>query len=157
MEEQEQGREIKLLADGMLGRLARWLRILGYDTAYDPALTDLELVRRARAEGRVLLTRDRQLAARRGVSSLLVESEQVEAQLIQVMEALHLSAERSFSRCPVCNTPLKEVSPQEVQDRVPPYILRTQRVFRRCPHCHRLYWRGSHWEHMNQRLKTLLE
>ncbi|RME40127.1 MAG: hypothetical protein D6793_00070, partial [Thermoflexia bacterium] len=77
---------MRFLADGMLGRLARWLRLLGYDTAYENHADDLELARRARAEGRILLTRDRALAARKGLRALLIESEDVQEQVRQVVE-----------------------------------------------------------------------
>lgn len=142
----------RLLADGMLGRLARWLRILGYDTAYDPRLDDNELVRRARAEGRWVLTRDRELAGRRGVRSLLIESEDLASQLAQVRSQLGRARESPFSRCPVCNTVLEEASLEQVQGRVPHFILRSHSRFRRCPSCDRIYWPGSHWRRMQERV-----
>jgi len=147
----------KLLADGMLGRLAKWLRILGYDTAYDPQLDDHELVRRARAEGRWLLTRDQELAGRSGVRSLLVESEELLAQIAQVKSRLGPAKGGPFSRCPVCNAPLVEVSPQEVQGRVPPFVLRSHSRFRRCPSCDKIYWPGSHWKRIQKRLAQFEE
>ncbi|MGI6210058.1 MAG: Mut7-C RNAse domain-containing protein, partial [Anaerolineae bacterium] len=75
------------IADAMLGKLARWLRLAGYDTIYDAALDDRELARRARESGRILLTRDRELAGRRGVRAYLVQSEQVQEQLEEVLRA----------------------------------------------------------------------
>ena len=142
----------QLLADGMLGRLAKWLRILGYDTAYDPQLEDNELVRRARAEGRWLLTRDHELAGRPGVHSLLIESEHLLTQLDQVRSRLGPAKGGPFSRCPVCNAPLVEVSPQQVQGRVPPFVLHSHPRFHRCPSCDRIYWPGSHWRRMQEQL-----
>jgi len=139
---------IQLLADGMLGRLAKWLRLLGYDTAYDNSATDPELARRARAEGRVLLTRDRGLAARRGLRTLLIHSEILEEQIQEVQDALGPPPHPYLSRCAVCNAVLEPISPAEVADRVPPYVLRTQTEFRRCPDCGRIYWPGSHFEKM---------
>ncbi|MFQ6059421.1 MAG: Mut7-C RNAse domain-containing protein [Anaerolineae bacterium] len=147
--------EVKFLADEMLGRLAKWLRILGYDTAYLSPASDHALVRLARAEGRVLLTRDTGLARRRGLQILLIESEQVEEQVRQVLDDLSLTASGSFSRCPVCNTPLEELDRAAVADRVPPYVLRTQERFSRCPHCDRTYWRGTHWARMRERIEEL--
>ena len=135
---------LKLLADGMLGRLARWLRLLGYDTAYDNAATDAELARRARAEGCVLLTRDHELAARRGLRTLLIQSQKIEEQVRQVGEALGPPPDPALSRCAVCNQALEPVAPAEIADRVPPYVLRTQAEFHRCPGCGRVYWPGSH-------------
>lgn len=135
---------LRLLADGMLGRLAKWLRLLGYDTAYENDASDFELARRARAEGRVLLTRDRGLAARRGLRTLLIESEVLEEQVRQVREVLGPPSDPPLSRCVLCNRPLRAVSPEEVADRVPPYVLHTQREFHVCPQCGRVYWPGTH-------------
>ena len=139
---------LQLLADGMLGRLAKWLRLLGYDTAYDNAATDLELARRARAEGRVLLTRDHELAARRGLRTLLIRSQVLEEQIREVRASLGLPPQPALSRCAVCNSVLDPVSPTQVAQRVPPYVLRTQTEFRRCPGCGRVYWPGSHLQAM---------
>jgi uncharacterized protein with PIN domain len=139
----------------MLGRLARWLRILGYDTLYDPASADNELARLARAESRILLTRDVALARRRGLRALYVISDEVAAQLQQVVSALGLHAEGSFSRCPVCNDHLEQVPKSWAWGYVPPYTFCTQREFRLCPACNRFYWRGTHWEGMRKALSGL--
>jgi hypothetical protein len=124
---------MKLLLDGMLGRLAKWLRLLGYDTAYFADLDDNELVRLARAQGRTLLTRDTELARRRGLSSLLIESDELEEQIQQAISELHLETKQPFSRCPVCNTLLQEVEKPSVKERVPPYVFRTEEHFSLCP------------------------
>ena len=146
---------LKLLADCMLGKLAKWLRLLGYDTAYDNTADDPELARRARAEGRVLLTRDRGLAARRGLRTLLIQSEVLEEQIAEVRQALGPPPGPPLSRCAVCNTALKPVSPAEVADLVPPYVLRTQTEFRYCPGCGRVYWPGTHVQEMRRRIDGL--
>jgi len=140
--------ELRFLADAMLGRLAKWLRILGYDTLYNPSWDDPYLVRVARAQERVVLTRDSELARRRGVRVLLLESERLEAQVQQLRSDLHLGAAAPFSRCPVCNALLEEISKDQAWGQVPPYVFVTQKEFRLCPACDRFYWRGSHWEHM---------
>ena len=139
----------------MLGTLARWLRILGYDAVFDPALDDHQLVRLARAENRVLLTRDRELARRRGVRLLLVGSEDLDEQILQVLSDLELMPDRSFSRCPVCNAALEAVDPAVAAAQVPVHVVQTQRDFRRCPACQRVYWRGTHWQQMDQKLARL--
>jgi uncharacterized protein with PIN domain len=143
---------MKFIVDGMLGRLAKWLRILGYDTTYFPHLDDDPLVRLARAEGRLLLTRDRGLARRRGLQCLLIESDHLEEQLGQVLNELALTGEHSFSRCPVCNTPLRKVEKPELEGRVPPHIFRTHKDFSLCPHCDKIYWPGTHWARMQEKL-----
>ncbi len=147
---------MKLLLDGMLGRLAKWLRILGYDAAYFPDLDDNQLVRLARAEGRILLTRDKELARRRGLDCLFMESENLEEQIRQVVTELPLEAKRPFSRCPVCNTPLQRMDKSAVKGRVPPFIFRTQSHFSLCPQCNRVYWRGTHWANMRNELVRII-
>jgi uncharacterized protein with PIN domain len=135
--------------------LAKWLRILGYDTLYDPALDDNQLVRLARAENRVLLTRDRALAGRRGIQILLVASEDLDEQIGQVLGDLDLVPDRSFSRCPVCNEPLATIDRQAARAQVPAYVAQTHETFRHCPACRRVYWRGTHWQRMDAHLARL--
>jgi uncharacterized protein with PIN domain len=141
----------------MLGTLAKWLRILGYDTRYDPDRDDHQLVRLARAEDRVLLTRDRELSRRRGVRSLLIASQDLDEQCLQVVTDLELDLDpdRSYSRCPVCNEALERLEYDQAQARVPAYVARTRRSFKICPACHRIYWRGTHWQRMERRLARL--
>jgi len=146
---------MKFLADNMLGRLAIWLRLLGYDTAYHHDATDAQLARIARAENRVLLTRDVELTRRRGVRAILIKSEQAEEQLRQVFHALNLTAREAFSRCAECNTVLEEVSKESVRGQVPPYVFHTQERYRRCPRCARIYWRGTHWARMVGQMQDL--
>ena len=142
---------LRLLTDGMLGRLTRWLRVLGYDTVYAPDTDDNELLRRARAEDRILLTADRALAARRGARTLLIEAQDLPGQLKQVRAEL-APAGGEFSRCVACNGALVLADKSTLADRVPPYVLATQDEFRRCPDCGRIYWPGSHVE----RIKAML-
>ncbi len=146
----------RFLLDGMLGRLARWLRILGYDARYAAHWDDNELARVARAEDRVLLTRDIALSRRRGLHTLLIEHEEIEPQLLQVMRAFGLPPGAAFSRCPVCNTLLERVPKNSVWGMVPPYIFRKHDVFCLCPTCNQFYWQGTHWQRMRQKLAELL-
>lgn len=139
----------------MLGTLARWLRILGYDTLYDPRLDDHQLVRLARAEDRLLLTRDRPLAQRRGVRVMLIDSQRLEEQIRQVLAELKLEPDRAFSRCPVCNELLLDLPRDEARSRVPAYVAKTYQVFKQCPSCRRVYWQGSHWQRMEERLASV--
>lgn len=143
---------MKLLADAMLGRLARWLRILGYDTAHLADTDDFAVMRLARAEDRLLLTRDRALAARRGVQALLIGGDSLEDQLRQVRDTVGPPPRSSRSRCPVCNEPLIDAEPELVADRVPPYVRRKHSHFSLCVGCDRIYWQGSHW----RRMQTLI-
>ncbi len=145
----------RFVLDGMLGSLARWLRILGYDSDYANQRDDAELVRIARAENRVLLTRDRELAGRRGLQALLVESQSLDEQLAQVTAAFPLPSGTRPGRCPVCNAALIQATQEEVADRVPAYVLKQHQHFQRCPGCDRIYWRGSHWRNMQAKLDGL--
>jgi uncharacterized protein with PIN domain len=144
-----------LLADAMLGRLARWLRLLGYDTAYWRDGSDAALIRQARAEGRLILTRDHQLAGRRGVAALLVTAETLDEQIAEVRAALALLGgnPQPFTRCPECNSILADLPRPAARDLVPPYVWHTQLEFRRCPDCGRVYWKGTHWPAMAARLE----
>ena len=156
--------EPRLIADCMLGRLARWLRILGLDTAYDRAISDDALIQRCRHERRALLTRDRALAARRAlrdgsVPVVLVESEEPARQVAQVLGELGLrpGPEHLLSRCLECNDPLAEALPEEVAAKVPPYVLETQRRFSRCAGCNRIYWNATHARAIRERLARVAQ
>ncbi len=142
----------RLLVDAMLGRLARWLRLLGYDTAYWRDGSDSDLIRQAHAEGRLIVTRDHQLAGRRGVRAILVASESLDEQLAELRVVLRSPEAEPFSRCPECNAKLEDLSCEAARDRVPPYVWHTQPLFRRCPGCGRVYWKGTHWPGMQARL-----
>ena len=147
---------MNFIADGMLGKLSKWLRILGYDVSYSATLNDAELARIARMEDRILLTRDTQLVKRKGLKSVLSRSDQPEEQLRQLVDELDLRVDvDSFTRCLVCNTLLVDVEAQAVASQVPAYVLATQAHFRCCPTCARVYWRGTHWQRMRDRLGAL--
>src|SRR5215470_3526481 len=132
----------KFIADAMLGRLAKWLRLLGIDTIYEPDLSDAELVRRAASEGRVLLTRDTRLLRRRGLPArLFITDDHFRDQLRQVVQAFNLDLEQvAFNRCTRCNALLIARTKTEVCGRVPAYVLDTQDQFFQCPQCQRIYW-----------------
>jgi uncharacterized protein with PIN domain len=150
----------RLFADAMLGALARWLRALDLDVAYDPGLDDAELVEAAVAEGRTILTRDRRLVLRRRARNhLLIRSDEIGEQVRQVVADLDLHPDpgRFLARCLRCNVPLENVPAAEACERVPPFVARTQQEFRHCPACGRLYWRATHAERMRERLEQMLE
>jgi uncharacterized protein len=148
----------KLFADAMLGALARWLRALDLDVAYDPSLDDPELVELSVAEGRIILTRDRRLTERRlARNHILIRSDDVAAQVRQVLETLGVTPDpgRLLGRCLLCNQPLVEIDPEEARARVPPWVARTQQEFRLCPACGRIYWPGTHASRMRERLEGM--
>lgn len=148
--------EPRFLCDAMLGSLARWLRFLGYDCAYPPPGEDDELLaRRAREEGRWLLTRDRVLASA-GPRTVLLRSETVDDQLAEVLRRLDLAPEPDLdrARCSACNGVLEPAAVAEVENDVPPHVARTASRFRRCAGCGRVYWPGSHGERIRRRLQA---
>ena len=147
------------IADCMLGRLAKWLRVLGHDVAYHRRISDERLIAEARREGRILLTRDTRLVRRRAVSDggvrhILIASDRPEEQLAQMVEdhALPLEPVRFLSRCLRCNEPNAPVERALVEDRVPPYVFRTQETFSCCPACGRIYWKATHVDSILERL-----
>lgn len=143
---------MRLLCDHMLGSLAKWLRFMGYDTAYPGPLDDTQLIAVARREDRVLLTRDKELAAR-CPGSLRVRSDSLEEQVREVAGALGLRVVDPLSRCSVCNASLAAVPLDAVRDLVPEGVRSRHEAFWQCPTCHRVYWQGSHWRKMVERLQ----
>ena len=142
----------------MLGSLARWLRVLGLDVVYDPSLDDAALVRRAVAEQRTILTRDTRLVQRRlARNHLLIRSTSLAEQLHQVCRQFGLRPDprQMLRRCLRCNQELADLSREQAQGNVPPYVFRTQQRFRSCPACGRIYWRATHVSRMLQRLHSL--
>lgn len=142
----------------MLGRLARWLRTLGFDTFYDPAVHDPQLVALADAEGRVLLTRDRHLVQHlRPGRALLIASDAPLDQLREVVAACGLSPPAApFTRCPVCNALLRPATADEAAALVPEASRGLPGTVSRCPGCGRVYWEGSHTRRMRQALSQAL-
>jgi uncharacterized protein with PIN domain len=150
---------MKFLADSSLGRLSRWLRILGYDTVYWRGEADRAFLRIAERQGRAVLTRRKDVLARQhpGIV-LLVETDRVEDQIGEVLGKLGIRPEpdKYFTVCLRCNESLKEAVPEHVRPYVPDYVFRTQKEFRVCPKCHGVYWPGTHRERAMMTLEKLL-
>jgi uncharacterized protein with PIN domain len=144
-----------------VGKLARWLRMMGYDSLFFEGEDDAVMVRQALSEGRIILTRDTGIMERRVVKNgrlraLLLTSEDPAAQMRQLLGTLDLLAgARPFTLCLECSVPLVERRPEEVKERVPPYVYRTQTQYMECPKCRRVYWRGTHWEAMKRKLEEM--
>lgn len=150
----------RFAADSMLGGLARWLRILGYDVWYEASVEDEVLVRRALRERRWILTRDRRLPDEWRIEGvILVEADEPMAQLREIVRRLDLAPERerAFGRCPLCNRTLEPADPSDLEGRVPERVREEREVFRRCPECGRIYWEGGHVRRMRRRLSDLWE
>jgi hypothetical protein len=152
------GDELRFLADEMLGRLTRWLRLVGYDTAYASGADDAEVVRLAVEERRTLLTRDRRLAGEWRVPDCMVlRGDAPLDQLREVVTRFDLDWRAGlFSRCTVCNRLLQPAAPVEVSGRVPAGVVAEQRCFQHCLSCGRVYWHGSHAERMRRALELAL-
>ncbi len=151
----------RFIVDTNVGKLARWLRMLGYDTLFINNIDDEELIAIGLKEKRALLTKDTQIMQRRVVTSgmlkaLLIVDDNPKAQLLQVVRAMKLDQERKFTLCLECNEPLVPKRKDEVQELVPPYVFKTQSQYFQCPTCHRIYWRGTHWQRMKQEVETLM-
>jgi uncharacterized protein with PIN domain len=141
----------RLLVDAMLGRLARWLRLMGYDAAYWRDGSDEALIAAAQAEDRLIVTRDHALAGRRGVRALLIAAEGLDEQIAEARLALG-GAPVPFTRCSACGGELTDLPSEAAHDLVPLYVWQTQTQFSRCVLCGRVYWRGTHWPALQRRL-----
>ncbi|MEW6095615.1 MAG: Mut7-C RNAse domain-containing protein [bacterium] len=147
---------MKFIADDMLGKLAKWLRILGYDTVYYRTQNDYDLIERAQKENRILLTRDTQLSKNWLVPTLLIKDEIIDAQLKQVIQRFNLEIdEHLFSRCPVCNTLLIEIDKEKIKEKIPKFVYQTYDEFWTCTTCNRYYWAGTHWMNIKEKVKSL--
>ena len=151
--------DLRFIVDINVGKLARWLRMMGYDTLRFDHGEDYRLIRIALDEARTIITKDTQMMKRRVITSgrlraVLVTGDQSDDQMRQVMERLSLDSDfRPFTLCLECNQPLVEIRKHGVADRVPPHVFRTQNQFVECPACHRVYWKGTHWEAMTRKLR----
>lgn len=147
----------------MLGRLARWLRLLGYDTLYYPSVEDRVLLKIARDDDRILLTRDAHLVKIRGLKKfLLIKENNPFKQLREVFVAFNLKSytdnfetARILTRCAVCNSVLTVIQKEKVKELVPEYVYQTSDAFKQCPHCKKLYWRGTHPEKFKKKLSEI--
>jgi uncharacterized protein len=146
----------KFIADSMLGKLARWLKIAGLDVEYMRERNPKKMLETAQSQERIILTRDYSLA---GVNNVFfVESEFLWEQLREFF--LHFdfpSEDKAFSRCVICNKVLEPVSAGEVRNKVPPYVFTNQKDFSRCPECGKVYWAGSHYKRMKEKLAEILK
>ncbi|MFQ5965757.1 MAG: Mut7-C RNAse domain-containing protein [Candidatus Scalinduaceae bacterium] len=149
---------LKFMADSMLGRLARWLRILGYDVVYESSITDDDLIARALQERRIILTMDRELSQRESARNcLFIKSDDYREQLKHVIAYYDIDCKsRIFTRCLLCNVKLDSVEKKRIKDKVPPYVYSIQDEFDICPQCHRVYWSGTHRDKILKKLNEIL-
>jgi len=145
------------IVDAMLGKLAKWLLILGFDTTFNPRWEDDELLALAKKEKRTLLTRDHGLLQRaKGLDSLFVASENWKEQVSQVLREFRLEAKvRAYSRCLVCNVPLKPLSKAQARNLVSAFVYDQADSFSLCPVCGRVFWQGTHFRAMEKSLREM--
>lgn len=139
--------DLKFTTDVNLGTLARWLRILGYDTRFDRGEVNRDFLRRSQREDRIVLTRKRDMASRQFRGRLVViEHDHVRGQLAEVIEktGLCVDMERFYRRCALCNALLEKVFTRDVEGLVPDYVYHRSGPFQRCPDCGKIYWPGAH-------------
>lgn len=145
--------ESKFAADRMLGRLVKWLRVAGFDVIYGQHLTGYGLIRAARAQNRLILTRDRSLKQKQPPPFIFLESDRYDNQLRQLIRECGLKwGERLFSRCLLCNSVLQARAKKTVEKLVPPYVYSSQDRFSWCPACRRIYWPATHQQKMLEAL-----
>jgi uncharacterized protein with PIN domain len=147
---------MRFAADRMLGKLAKWLRILGYDTVCSQNLADKEFLELA-MQDRILLSRNTRLVGKAGL--IFVEANDPKVQLQSVVRILGLEPDpdKFFSRCTVCNGPLDPAEPGDVVERVPDHIWARHNTFSECKACGKVYWEGSHIDRSRSEIQRLLE
>ena len=152
----------RFIVDNNVGKLAKWLRMMGYDAILFDEKDDGEMVKVALSQGRVILTKDTQFMKRRVITTgkvraVLIEDDNPKAQLSYVVSMLDLDYHfRPFSLCLECNQELVERTKEEVRNLVPPYVFKTQNQYMECPSCRRIYWRGTHWQAMSKKLEQFM-
>lgn len=148
---------MKFILTKELGRLAKWLRILGFDAEYSKEDKESGLIIRALQEGRIILTRNVHLGQHPGIKKLHIDSGYISKQLRQAFVELPLKPDTAlmFSRCTICNETLSSIEKEKVKDKVPEYVFKTQNDFLTCPKCQRIYWQGTHWGNVEKILKEI--
>ena len=149
------------MVDENVGKLAKWLRMMGFDTLFFTGENDWQMVITALREDRVVLTRDTGIMKMGVVASgrlkaILIESDKPEEQIKQVVERFKLKWKTGFlTLCLECNKRLEKRTREQMEGRVPPYVFQTQSQYMECPSCHRVYWKGTHWQAMADKLERL--
>ena len=148
---------VKLLLTRELGRLAKWLRIMGIDAENSCQRNNSSLVIQALREDRTIVTRNRRLPAARGIRIVVLKEELVKKQLQEISELLGIVpvCTGMFTRCTICNQELVSVAKDKIKEKVPEYVFQTQEKFFSCPKCARTYWQGTHWNNVQETLKMI--
>jgi uncharacterized protein with PIN domain len=153
--------EIKFIADNNVGKLARWLRLIGYDTLLFKEKNDSQMIKIALGENRVILTKDAQFMNRRLVingtlKTIYIKQDDPKLQVQEVVKTLNLNCHfKPFSLCLECNRALIARDKELMKNLVPAHVFETQTQYTECPACHRIYWPGTHWQTMVKKLQNL--
>ncbi|UCD15687.1 MAG: hypothetical protein JSV34_01155 [Candidatus Omnitrophota bacterium] len=147
---------MKFILTRELGKLTRWLRILGYDSIYYREDNISSLVIESLRDNRIIVTRTKKLDDLK-TKIVVIESSQIEEQLKEIKHKLNLVIDESkmFTRCTVCNEPLFSIKKKDFKKDIPEYVYKTQEVFMQCKRCERIYWQGSHWGNVRKIIKAL--
>jgi len=153
---------LKFIADGMLGKLTRWLRMLGYNVKYSSTLEDAQLIKIAEKERRILLTRDLELyrqATAKGLDTFYIETRAEEEKLAEVAARfrIKLDMDMARSRCPNCNVKVKPIFKERIVDKVEKSTYAHYDEFWQCPECKQVYWQGAHWKKIRETLEMAKE
>jgi len=146
---------MKFIADIMVGKLARYLRMAGYDVMYINNASDDEIIKIARETDRIILTRDSLMLTRREfkkgiIKYLFIKDDKLKNQLDQIKSDLKVSLKPNLVRCIECNRKLIKVKKEEIKNKVPPYVYKTQKNFLYCKKCDKYYWRGTHYQNIKK-------
>lgn len=149
---------MKFILTKELGRLAKWLRILGFDTEYFNQDNASSLIIQALRDNRIIITRNHRLPKSAGLKILLLKAQNLKEQLAQVLKALQITplSDMMFSRCIICNETLVDIDKEKVKAKIPEYVFKTQQDFITCPKCQRIYWQGTHWGNVSTTLKEIM-
>jgi uncharacterized protein len=149
------GHRPRFLCDSNLGRLTKWLRILGFDTLYIKNMSE-DIIVKESLSGRIILTRSCKLSSQKGF--FLIKSNSITDQIKEVNDKFQLDRQsKPFSLCTICNESLVSVDNLKADGHVPEYVLNTVDTFRQCPNCKRFYWEGSHIKRAIETIQKLLE
>jgi len=148
---------VKLLLTKELGRLAKWLRILGFDAEYSQESNPASLIIQALREERIILSRNHRLPVSRGLKIIILKEEKIREQLREALKILGIepNGQIMFTRCTICNLELAPIAKEKVRGKVPDYVFQTQESFFICPKCSRIYWHGTHWGNASSIIKEL--
>lgn len=144
--------------DKMLGTLAKWLRILGYDTFYHHHITNAKLLKIARKDKRIIITKSRYFhKIYTKVPIIFVHQDKLKLQMRELHSELNLTDQALFTRCVICNTLTKSIDKHTIKNLVPPYIYKTHNAFYHCIICGKVYWQGTHYEQAKEFFKEIIK